>query len=564
MLIQHILTEDIFANIFHESQFHRENNIARELSAIIETFFTGATKRNALKSIEHYYAVIRRNSENIANHHEKQKFLKAVYENFYKAYNPKAADRLGIVYTPNEIVRFMIESTDYLVHKHFGKMLADPGVEILDPCTGTGTYVTELIEYLPKDKLAHKYKHEIHCNEMAILPYYIANLNIEYTYQQKMGAYEEFQNICLVDTLDHCSADGHQFDMFSMSVQNTARIQQQNNKPISVIIGNPPYNAWQSSFSEKNANRAYAEIDKQIKATYIKKGTAQNQNSLYDMYTRFYRWASDRVEEGIVCFITNSSFLDSRAFSGFRKCIQDEFSYAYFLDCGGNVREISGRDGIFICEKHTIFGEAAMTGIVIGFLVKKKVQDTCKIFYSHPFDVHELRENKIKFIESTRIQSIQFEHIIPDKKSNWINLTDNDFDDCLPMMTKDVKEGQSDHAVFVLFSRGVETARDEWVYDISKENLLNKVNFFITKYNESLVSGVESQEIKWSSSLLEYSKSKTKIEFRKGCIVTSVYRPFSSQYLYADRRLCHRLTRNHFDGFGENLVRETPSRPGLK
>ncbi|MCY7273700.1 MAG: N-6 DNA methylase, partial [Phormidesmis sp. CAN_BIN44] len=249
MLIQHILTEDIFTNIFHESQFHRENNIARELSEIINTFFTGNTRRNTLKSIEHYYAVIRRKSENIANHHEKQKFLKAIYENFYKAYNPKAADRLGIVYTPNEIVRFMIESADHLVHKHFGKLLSDPGVEILDPCTGTGTYVTELIEYLPADKLEHKYKNEIHCNEVAILPYYIANLNIEFTYQQKMGKYEEFKNICLVDTLDHCGFEGKQFDLFAMSVQNTARIQEQNDRTISVIIGNPPYNAHQESFN---------------------------------------------------------------------------------------------------------------------------------------------------------------------------------------------------------------------------------------------------------------------------------------------------------------------------
>ncbi len=536
MLIQHILTEDIFANIFHESQFHRENNIARELSAIIETFFTGATKRNALKSIEHYYAVIRRNSENIANHHEKQKFLKAVYENFYKAYNPKAADRLGIVYTPNEIVRFMIESTDHLVYKHFGKMLADPGVEILDPCTGTGTYVTELIEYLPKDKLAHKYKNEIHCNEMAILPYYIANLNIEYTYQQKMGAYEEFQNICLVDTLDHCSADGHQFDMFSMSVQNTARIQQQNNKPISVIIGNPPYNAWQSSFSEKNANRAYAEIDKQIKATYIKKGTAQNQNSLYDMYTRFYRWASDRVEEGVVCFITNSSFLDSRAFSGFRKCIQDEFSYAYFLDCGGNVREISGRDGIFICEKHTIFGEAAMTGIVIGFLVKKKAQEPCRIFYSHPFDVHELREEKIKFIENTHFQNIQFDHIIPDKKSNWINLTDNNFDGLLPLVDKDVKAGKSEQAIFQIFSAGVKTQRDDWVYDFSKDALITRMKYFVEVYQERLRKGTRVEfDIKWDRELEKCLGRKISKEFDLGILSKAAYRPFVRAFFYFDR-----------------------------
>jgi predicted helicase len=549
MLIQHILTEDIFTNIFHESQFHRENNIARELSEIINTFFTGATRRNTLKSIEHYYAVIRRCSENIVNHHEKQKFLKAIYENFYKAYNPKAADRLGIVYTPNEIVKFMIESTDYLVHKHFGKLLADPGVEILDPCTGTGTYVTELIEYLPADKLEHKYKHEIHCNEMAILPYYIANLNIEYTYQQKMGKYEEFQNICLVDTLDHCSADGHQFDMFSMSMQNTARIQNQNQKPISVIIGNPPYNAWQSSFSEKNANRAYVEIDKQIKSTYIKKGTAQNQNSVYDMYTRFYRWASDRVGEGVVCFITNSSFLDSRAFGGFRKCIQDEFSHAYFLDCGGNVREISGRDGIFICEKHTIFGEAAMTGIVIGFLVKKKTTDTCRIFYSHPFNIHELRENKINYIENTPFQDIPFDHITPDQKSNWINLTDNNFDEFLLLISK-ATTSKKVLAVFENFSRGVETGRDEWVYDFSSKDLKEKVIFFVDKYNRSVRNGDYDSQIKWNPSLNSHAQNKKTLNFLEDLVVNAAWRPFTRKHLYGERLLNHRLTQNHYEMYG--------------
>jgi predicted helicase len=367
MLIQHILTEDIFTNIFHESQFHRENNIARELSEIINTFFTGNTRRNTLKSIEHYYVVIRRHSENIVNHHEKQKFLKAIYENFYKAYNPKAADRLGIVYTPNEIVRFMIESADYLTHKHFGKLLSDRGVEILDPCTGTGTYVTELIEYLPADKLEHKYKHEIHCNEMAILPYYIANLNIEFTYQQKMGKYEEFKNICLVDTLDHCTSEGHQFDLFAMSVQNTARIQQQNDRTISVIIGNPPYNAHQENFNQRNANRLYKGIDKAIKETYIKEGTAQNQIVVYDMYTRFFRWASDRLgQNGIIAFITNRSFIDSKTFDGFRKCVDREFDYVYIVDTQSDVRnnpKISG-------TKNNVFG--IQTGIAVMFLVRTK------------------------------------------------------------------------------------------------------------------------------------------------------------------------------------------------
>ncbi len=361
MLIQHILTEDIFTNIFHESQFHRENNIARELSAMIETFFTGTTRRNTLKSIEYYYAVIRRSSENIANHHEKQKFLKALYENFYKAYNPKAADRLGIVYTPNEIVRFMIESADHLVHKHFGKLLSDEGVEILDPCTGTGTYITELIEYLPAHKLEHKYKHEIHCNEMAILPYYIANLNIEFTYAQKMGRYEEFQNICLVDTLESSTGHGFQLNMLAMSVQNTARINEQNSRNISVIIGNPPYNAWQDNFNQDNANRKYEEIDQQIKATYIKKGTAQNQIAVYDMYTRFYRWASDRLgSQGLVAFITNRSFIDGKTFDGFRKVVSQEFDRVYIVDLGGDIRSGDTTGNVFDIK----------TGVAIMFLVK--------------------------------------------------------------------------------------------------------------------------------------------------------------------------------------------------
>ncbi|MEJ7671706.1 MAG: N-6 DNA methylase [Chitinophagaceae bacterium] len=183
-----------------------------------------------------------------------------VYENFYKGYNPKAADRLGIVYTPNEIVQFMIRSTDYLLHKHFGKTLGDKNVEILDPATGTGTFITDIIDYLPKAKLKHKYKNELHANEVAILPYYIANLNIEYTYKQKMGAYEEFDNLCFVDTLDNTGFHwvGKQGDLFGVSAENAQRIKRQNERKISVIIGNPPYNANQQNENDNNKNREYA------------------------------------------------------------------------------------------------------------------------------------------------------------------------------------------------------------------------------------------------------------------------------------------------------------------
>lgn len=325
MIVQHILTADIFTTIFDDGDFHKANNIAKELENVLQTFFTRGTKKSFFKEIRGYYEAIRSTAAKIGDTKEKQTFLKLIYEEFYKAYNPKGADRLGIVYTPNEIVRFMIESTDNLLYKHFNKELLSPNVHILDPATGTGTFLTDLIDYFPANKpeqIKHKFLHEIHANELSILPYYIANLNLEYAYQQKTGDYAEFPNLCFVDTLDNTGfgMKGMQHDMFSVSAENTARIKAQNENEISVIIGNPPYNANQNNYNDQNANRRYEKVDKRIKSTFIKHGTAQNQTVVYDMYTRFYRWAMDRIgEEGVVAFVTNRSFINSRTFDGFRK-----------------------------------------------------------------------------------------------------------------------------------------------------------------------------------------------------------------------------------------------------
>lgn len=282
MLIQHILTEEIFVAVFPGTPFHQDNNVARELYKLEATFFTGNTKFQTLKGLEPYYAAIRSAAAQIATHHEKQSFLKVIYEGFYRVYNPKAADRLGVVYTPNEIVRFMIESADWLCEQHFGRNLIDRDVEILDPATGTGTFVCELLEHFrgqPK-KLEHKYREELHANEVAILPYYVANLNIEATYAAITGRYEEFPNLCFVDTLDnvglHTAAVGTQGTLFgSVTEENVARIRRQNGRRISVIIGNPPYNANQLNENENNKNREYPEIDRRIKMTYIAESTAQ-------------------------------------------------------------------------------------------------------------------------------------------------------------------------------------------------------------------------------------------------------------------------------------------------
>ena len=548
MIIQHILTEDIFINIFNESQFHQENNIASELQGVISTFFTGNTKRKTLGTIERYYAVIRRTAASISNHHEKQKFLKAVYENFYKAYNPKAADRLGIVYTPNEIVRFMIESVDYLTHKHFGKLLADSGVHILDPATGTGTFVTELIEYLPNNKLKYKYQNEIHCNEVAILPYYIANLNIEYTYKQKMGEYAEFNHICFVDTLDHTSFHGKQMDLFAMSVENTTRIQQQNDREISVIIGNPPYNAKQENFNQNNANRVYKSIDDRIKDTYIRQGTAQNQIVVYDMYTRFIRWASDRLDKnGVLAFITNSSFIDARTFDGFRKVIADEFSEVYIIDLGGNVRVNPKLSG----TKNNVFG--IQTGVAISLMVRKENKNLpCKIFYVR-FPEMDTAQEKLKFVGQHKFSQLSFDHILPDNKNNWINQVDNDFEDLLPLVDKEVKGGKSEQAVFKLFSSGIKSQRDEWVYDFSESILEDKVRYMINVYQETLKDKdfSDKNKIKWDADLTQYLARKINKIFNIQNLLSSTYRPYTKAYLYFDRHFNGR-TYQWFDIYRSN------------
>jgi len=552
MMIQHILTSDIFNKVFDDPEFHRHNNIARELEKLIDILFEYSERKNLMSSIEHYYDAINSTAAGIADHHEKQKFLKVLYENFYKVYNPKAADRLGVVYTPNEIVNFMIESTEYLLHKHFGKTLSDKNVEILDPATGTGTFITSIIDRLPKHELLYKYKNEIHANEVAILPYYIANLNVEFTFKQKMGHYEEFKNLCFVDTLDNTGAllySGKQESMFGLTSENSERIKRQNSKKISVVIGNPPYNANQQNENENNKNREYPSIDKRIKDTYIKQSTAQK-TKVYDMYARFYRWASDRLDKnGVLAFITNRSFIDSRTFDGFRKCIQDDFSACYIVDTKSDVRanpKIAG-------TTHNVFG--IQTGVAIMFLVKKENElGNCKIEYVSMED-NWRKEEKLDWLRTHKFNSIPFTKISPDKNSNWINLTDNDFEVLIKLADNDVKRGNKEEALFKLFSNGIVTARDEWTFDFSKESLHQKAKYFcdffkkekarwLTSDQKDPINDFVDRTIKWTEELELHLKKGSKLEFTESKIRKSLYRPFISQYTYFDRIITHRVYQN--------------------
>lgn len=527
MVIQHILTADIFNTVFDEPHFHKENNIAHELEKLTDTFFTRAIRNKTLASIKHYYDAINARAAQIYDHHEKQRFLKVVYENFYKSYNPKKADRLGVVYTPNEIVRFMIDSTDHLLQKHFGKMLEDPGVNILDPATGTGTFICDLIDHISLHKLEHKYRHELHANEVEILPYYIANLNIEFTYKQKTGKYLEFENLCFVDTLDNyvnLSKDA-EMDIFSLSDENADRIKRQNDKKISVIIGNPPYNANQMNENENNKNREYPAVDKRIKDTYIKASTAQK-TKLYDMYARFYRWAMDRLDKnGIIAFITNRSFINSRTFDGFRKILRDEFDFAYIIDTKSDVRQNPKIAG----TTHNVFG--IQTGVAIMFLVKKdgKENHPCRISYFALEDEWR-KEDKLQWLTENRIDTIPFENITPDKDNNWINLVENDWEELIPVSDRRTKSSIKTETIFSQFSTGILTGRDEWIVSKSIPDLNDKMRFFIDIYSNA--ENVLDTTIKWSRNLKRRFERSIRQSFDAERTKRFYYRPYSEQYLY--------------------------------
>ena len=558
MLIQHILTKDIFLRVFYEDQFHRENNVARQLDALERTFFTGDVRHQAIDRLRAYYGAIGRAADDIAGYGEKQQFIKGVYEDFYQAYNPGAADRLGVVYTPNEVVDFIIRGTDWLLQKHFGKTLADDNVNILDPATGTGTFITNLINHLPADRLEYKYLNEIHANEVEILPYYIANLNIEYTFKEVTGRYLEFPNLCFVDTLDNMEWKGASgatvqrqtiMNLGGVSEENWIRVQEQNEKPISVVIGNPPYNANQQNENDNNKNREYPEIDRRIRETYIKESTAQKTKQ-YDMYKRFIRWASDRLaDDGILAFITNRSYIDKQQDDGFRRISAQEFSDIYVVDLGGDVRGKSRVGNVF----------GIMTGVAVGFFVRcsgKRDQTTLRYF---SVTDEQSGAEKLDALDNLSLDQISFEKIVPDNKSNWLNQSNPDFD-LLPSLvhpqTKLTNRPSDQRALFGLYSMGVSTNRDDWVYDFAIPSLREKALFFSDTYNalldnsDDLYPGI----IKWSSTLRSRFQRGVRIVYNDADRVESVYRPFVKKHYLAKVEMSDRLTKNHYEMFGAHLT----------
>jgi predicted helicase len=361
MLVQHIQTERLFRTVFDDSDFTNRNVIAAEIEKVIRALTSRSFNRSAfLKRLDYFYVAIEAAAQTIDDFAQKQTFLNTVYERFFQGFSKDQADTHGIVYTPQPIVDFMVASVDEVLQQEFGLSLSSEGVQILDPATGTGNFIVNILRRINRRDLRRKYHTELFANEIMLLPYYIASLNIEHAYYDLTGEYEPFEGICFTDTLD--LADAQQLSLFAE--ENTERVQRQKDAEITVVIGNPPYNVGQMSENENNKNRRYKVVDRHIREAYAAGSRATLKNQLYDAYVKFFRWATDRLQgrDGIVCFVSNNSFVDQLAFDGMRKHLLQDFNHIYHLDLHGNVRKNPKLSG----TTHNVFGIQVGVGITIA------------------------------------------------------------------------------------------------------------------------------------------------------------------------------------------------------
>ena len=483
MLIQHLLTERLFRTIFNNPDFTRRNIIAAEIEKVIDALASQSFSRaDFLKKLDRFYLAMEQAAATISDFSQKQQFLNTVYEKFFQGFCVKVADTHGIVYTPPSIVRFMVKSVAEILEKEFGKTLGSKGVHILDPFVGTGNFIVHLMQEIPRTALPHKFAHELHANEIMLLPYYIASMNIEHAFYEATGQYEPFEGICLVDTFE--VAEGKQFELFTEA--NTARVRRQKESPIFVVIGNPPYNAWQTDENDNNKNREYPVVDKRVAETYGADSKATLQNSLRDPYIKAFRWASDRIgNEGIVAFVTNGGFLDGIAADGMRKHFAEDFDALHLLDLGGNVRKNPKLSG----TTHNVFG--IQLGVSVNILVRKrggKTQPGKAAIHYATVPIDWRKEQKWRYLDDKEsLSKIQWQRITPDTKNTWLTAgLDEGFEGLIALGSREAKASAKPEAVFATYTRGVCSNCDPYVYDFNQEALTARAKQMVEVYAAEL------------------------------------------------------------------------------
>jgi len=563
MLIQHLLTERLFRTVFNNPDFVRHNIIAAEIEKVIDTLTSHYfSRKEFLAKLDRFYGAIETTAATIDDYSQKQSFLNTIYEQFFQGFSVKVADTHGIVYTPQPIVDFMVNSVEEILRKEFGRSLSSKDVHILDPFVGTGNFIINVMRKMKRTDLPYKYAHELHCNEVMLLPYYIASMNIEHAYYELTGRYEPFEGICFVDTFE--LAEERQRPLFVKA--NTERVERQKHSPIFVIIGNPPYNAGQVNENDNNKNRKYPVIDRRVSETYGKDSKATLLRKLSDPYVKAIRWASDRIgNEGIVALVTNGSFLEDLSFDGMRKHLAQDFDSIYILDLGGNVRKNPKLSG----TTHNVFG--IQVGVSINLFIRKSpsskmTQRDCKIYYAR-VDEFWRKEQKYEFLEAKKDRrNIDWQEITPDSHHNWLTEGMSEkFHSFIPMGLRE--KGLEEEPIFETYSLGVSTNRDYVVYDFNRNSLEKRIEKFIEDYNYEIYrydkkgkpkdvdNFVDYKHIQWSSTLKNNLKRGATVVFEESKIRKALYRPFTQKFLYYDSVLNDRPA--HFRKIIPNAIQKS-------
>lgn len=573
MLAQHLVTKPVFDALFDEYSFASNNPMSKAMQGVLDALHEHHLAKEA-DTLEKFYASVRQRAAGIDNAQGKQKIIVELYDKFFRNAFPKMTERLGIVYTPVEVVDFILHSVNHLLQQEFGQTLGSKGVHIIDPFTGTGTFITRLLQsgLIKPEELPHKYKHEIHANELVLLAYYIAAINIEAAYHgEVIDEYTPFEGICLTDTFQMYEKE----DLVdALLVDNSARRKRQKALDIRVIVGNPPYSAGQTSANDNNANVEYPVLDGRIRSTYAAGSKATLKNALYDSYIRAIRWASDRIgDAGIIGFVTNAGWVEANTADGLRKCLADEFSSLYVFHLRGNQRtsgETSRKEG------GKIFGSGSRAPIAISLLVKNPSAQVHGKIYFHDIGNYLSREEKLEKIAGfSSVAGIeQWQQITPDEHGDWLKQRDDSFNQFIVLGDK-----KGDGLVlFDNYSGGVKTNRDAWAYNASltklQANMSGMIAFFnaeVERFN-AVHSGMDSKaraekvdkfidtnptRISWSVYIKQELAKGRKFEFESASVMPSLYRPFDKQWLYFNRTFNERvlqMPRIFPDQRVENLV----------
>jgi len=563
MLAQHIITQPIFDALFEGYSFVKSNAVSMAMQSMIESLEEGSNLAEQDETLQRFYDSVRKRAEGIDNSEGKQRIIIELYDKFFKTAFPKMVEKLGIVYTPVEVVDFIIHSVNDILKKEFDRTISDENIHILDPFTGTGTFMVRLLQsgLIDVKDLERKYKHELHANEIVLLAYYIAAINIENAYHDATpdpndgvgkANYTPFDGIVLTDTFQLAESEDAEKLFSEMFPQNSERVQRQQKAPLRVIIGNPPYSVGQKDFHDNAQNQTYPKLDSRIESTYAA-GTQAMKRAVYDAYIKAFRWSTDRLDKtgGIICFVSNGSWIDGQATDGFRKSIEKEFSSIYVFNLRGNQRtsgELSRKEG------GKIFGSGSRTPIAITLLVKNPNINTEKAsIYYHDIGDYLDREQKLKLVNEFKTfgnTQLALSTLHPNESGDWISMRNSSFENYLVLGDK--KENKS--VVFRRYTAGVITNREAWVYSFSKTNLISRIKEMIEFYNlevvkfksvaqqnpkarlEDIVSK-DPTKIKWDQGLMDDAIKGKRIDFDKECLRIGLYRPFFKQNLYFNKNL---------------------------